>query len=195
MRRRRSEPRGSGRSRPCEQRSDGMTLDTLLSVALDLAFFAVFALSLFDWLRHRGPVRRAVVLVFASTAIVLGAPVLRLVFPGLGSSLSAVTVPALIAQPALALWLVSYMRRVPRLLLGLAALAAVALTAGLFYLASVGVDPGSTAVVAYAVAALAYFALVDGAAAIGFALAGRTRAGASRSRLMTASVSTALLGL
>ncbi len=172
-----------------------MTLDTLLSVALDVAFIAVFALSLVDWIRHRGAIRRAVVLLFGSIAIVLGAPLLRVVFPDIGASLSAVTVPALLAQPVLALWLVSYMRHVPRLLLGSALVAAIVLTAGLFYLASIGADAGSGALVAYAVAALAYFGLVDGAAAIGFALAGRARAGASRSRLMTASVSTALTGL
>ena len=66
-----------------------MTLDTLLSVALDVVFLAVFALTFVDWLRHRGKVRRAVVLVFASTAIVLGAPALRMVFPGLGPILGA----------------------------------------------------------------------------------------------------------
>ena len=53
-----------------------MTLDGLLTAALDAAFFAVFALSLIDWARHRGAIRRAVVLGFASTSIVLGAPLL-----------------------------------------------------------------------------------------------------------------------
>jgi signal transduction histidine kinase/DNA-binding response OmpR family regulator len=172
-----------------------VTFDTLLSVALDVAFIGVFALSLVDWIRHRGAIRRAVVLFFGSTAIVLGAPLVRLAVPALGPILSVVTVPALLAQPVLALWLVSYMRRVPRLLLASALGAAIILTAGLFYLASTGVGPGSAAVNAYAVSALAYFALVDGAAAVGFALAGRARAGASRSRLLTASASTALTGL
>lgn len=172
-----------------------MTLDTILSVALDAAFIAVFALSLVDWIRHRGAVRRAVVLMFASTAIVLGAPLVRQVIPALGPSLSVIIVPALLAQPLLALWLVSHMRRVPRLLLVSAAIAALVLTAGLFYLAAIGTGTGSAVLIIYAVSALAYFALVDGAAAVGFALAARSRAGASRSRLMTASVSTALTGL
>lgn len=50
-----------------------MTLDGLLTIALDVAFFAVFGLTLLDYLRHRGPVRRAVVLMFATLALVLGA--------------------------------------------------------------------------------------------------------------------------
>ncbi|HET9853374.1 MAG TPA: response regulator [Candidatus Limnocylindrales bacterium] len=172
-----------------------MTLDALLSIALDLAFFAVFALSLIDWIRHRGAIRRVVVLVFASTAIVLGVPVIRVVLPGIGPGLDALIVPALLAQPVLVLWLVSYTRHVPRALLMTAAAAFVSLTAGLFYLAAGGVEPRSGLVIALALAALAYFALVDGAAAIGFALAARARAGASRSRLLTAAVATGLLGL
>jgi signal transduction histidine kinase/DNA-binding response OmpR family regulator len=172
-----------------------MTLDTLLSAALDLAFFAVFALSLVDWVRHRGAIRRAVVLGFASTSIVLGAPLVARVLPSMAGAINALIVPALLAQPLLALWLVSYMRRIPRAVLGATTLAFVVLTAGLFLLASGGVEPRSPAVVAYALAALAYFALVDGAAAIGFALAARGRAGASRSRLLTAALATALLGL
>src|SRR5687768_12018833 len=178
----RSERRESGRSRRCAQRSD-MTLDTLLSISLDVAFFSVFALTFRDWLRHRGAVRRAVVLLFASTAIVLAVPVLRAIVPPLGTAMSVVSVPALLAHPVLALWLVSYMRPVPRVLLVSALVAALVLTAGLFYFASIGIGSGSVALGGYLVAALAYFALVDGAAAIGFALAARGRAGASRSRL------------
>jgi signal transduction histidine kinase/DNA-binding response OmpR family regulator len=172
-----------------------MTLDSLLSVALDVAFLAVFALSLIDWIRHRGAIRRTVVLGFASTAIVLWAPIVARFVPAVGGAISALVGPALFAQPLLALWLVSSMRRVPRGLLALAAGGFVALTAALFYLAGGGVAPRSPVVIVFALAALAYFAVVDGAAAVGFAVAARARAGASRSRLLTAALATALLGL
>jgi signal transduction histidine kinase/DNA-binding response OmpR family regulator len=172
-----------------------MTLDTLLSAALDLAFFAVLALSLIDWIRHRGAIRRAVVLGFASTSIVLGAPLVAGLVPSVAGISSALIVPALFAQPLLALWLVSYMQRIPRVALGATALVFVLLTAGLFALAGGNAEPRSGAVVAFALLALAYFAVVDGAAAVGFGLAARARAGASRSRLLTAAFATALLGL
>jgi signal transduction histidine kinase/CheY-like chemotaxis protein len=172
-----------------------MSLDTLLTVALDLAYFAVFGACLVDWLRHRGAVRRAVVLVFASTAVVLGAPLVTLAWPAAGPAAGVLVVPALFAQPVLVLWLVSHVRPMPRAVLVAGFAAFAALTGGLMYLAAVGVEPRSFLVVAYAGAAVGYFALLEGAAALGFAQAARQRAGASRSRLLTAAASTGLFGL
>jgi signal transduction histidine kinase/DNA-binding response OmpR family regulator len=172
-----------------------MSFDTLLTVALDLAYFAVFGACLADWARHRGAVRRAVVFVFASTAIVLAAPLVTLVWPAAGPVAGAFVVPALFAQPVLVLWLVSYVRPVPPPILGAGVAAFGALSGGFMYLGAVGVEPRSLVFVAYAIAAVAYFALLDGAAALGFALAARQRAGASRSRLLTAAAATGLFGL
>ena len=159
-----------------------MTFDTLLTVALDAAFVAVFALSLVDWIRHRGAVRRAIMLVFASTAIVLGVPLLTGLVPALRGALNALVVPALFAQPLLVLWLVSYVRTVPRVLLWAAFLAFLAVSAGLFWLAGTNVEPRSPAVIAFALAALGYFAVVAGAAAVGFLLAAREPRGRRRTR-------------
>jgi signal transduction histidine kinase/DNA-binding response OmpR family regulator len=172
-----------------------MTFDTLLSISLDLVFFAVLAVTLVDWIRHRGPVRRAVVLVFATVSLVLIAPVVRLVAPPLAAFTSVITIPAIISLPLVILWLVSYIRRVPRLvLLAVAAVDAV-LTASLFWLTASGVETRSSTFIAFAFGLLAYFLVVAGAAAVGFALAARDRAGASRSRLLTAALATALVGL
>jgi signal transduction histidine kinase/DNA-binding response OmpR family regulator len=172
-----------------------MTFDTLLSISLDLVFFAVLAVTLADWIRNRGPVRRAVALVFATVALVLIAPVIRVVAPPLAGFSSVITVPGIISLPLVILWLVSYIRRVPRLaLLAVAAVDAV-LTASVFVLAAQGVPPRSSTYLAFAFGLLAYFLLVDAAAAIGFGLAARARAGASRSRLLIAAVATAMLGL
>jgi signal transduction histidine kinase/DNA-binding response OmpR family regulator len=172
-----------------------MTFDTLLSIALDLVFYAVLVVTFVDWFRHRGPVRRAVVLVFATVALVLIAPVIRVIAPPLAAFSTVITVPAIISLPLVILWLVSYMRRVHRLALLAVAGVDVVLTAGVFWLAAAGVDSRSSTFLAFAFGLLAYFLVVTGAAAVQFALAARHRAGASRSRLLTASLATALLGL
>src|SRR6266568_5181318 len=99
-----------------------MTFDTLLSISLDLAFYAVLAVTLADWIRNRGPVRRAVAMVFATAALVLIGPVVRVVAPPLAGLTSVITIPAIVSLPLVILWLVSYIRRVPRqVLLGVAA--------------------------------------------------------------------------
>jgi signal transduction histidine kinase/DNA-binding response OmpR family regulator len=171
-----------------------MSLDTLLTAALDGAFFLVFAFTLVDYLRARDRLRLAVMLVFASLSIVLAVPLIRAVAPGIAPVAGVLTGPALLAQPVLVLWLVSFVRHVPRVALLAAGVAFVALNALYFALLAGGLTAPSPAVTALALALLAYFLILEGAAAIGFALAARRRAGASRSRLMIAAVATALLG-
>ncbi|MEA2675507.1 MAG: hypothetical protein QOI92_2699, partial [Chloroflexota bacterium] len=172
-----------------------MTFDTLLSISLDLVFFAVLAVTLVDWIRNRGPVRRAVAIVFGTVALVLVAPIIRVVAPPLAAFSSVITIPAIISLPLVILWLVSYIRRVPRpVLVGVAAVDVV-LTASVFVLTAQGVQTRSSTYLAFAFGLLAYFLLVDAAAAVEFGLAARARAGASRSRLLIAALATAMLGL
>jgi signal transduction histidine kinase/DNA-binding response OmpR family regulator len=172
-----------------------MTLDTLLTIALDVAFLAVFGFTLIDYLRHREPVRRAVVLVFACLAALLVTPLIRAVAPGLGTMTGIVTLSALLAQPVLVLWLVSLVRPVPRAFLLGAVLSLFTITASIVaLLASSGATRGSPTTTILSIALLTYFAVLEGGAAIGFGLAARERAGASRSRLLTAAIATGLLG-
>src|SRR5688572_16153274 len=105
-----------------------MTLDTLLTIALDVAFFAAFGFTLLDYLRRRERVRLAIVLVFASLATVLGVPLLRLVLPAIGPAASVLVIPALLAHPVLVLWLASFVQPIPRLALMGAAAAFIGLT-------------------------------------------------------------------
>ena len=172
-----------------------MTLDTLLTVALDVAFFAAFGFTLLDYLRRRERVRLAVVLVFASLATVIGVPLLRTVLPAIGPAASILVIPALLAHPVLVLWLASFVQPIPRLALLGSLVAFLALTGAFVTLLAGGVTSGSPAVVGLGAALVAYFFLVEGAAAVGFALAARKRAGASRSRLSTAALATALLAV
>jgi signal transduction histidine kinase/DNA-binding response OmpR family regulator len=172
-----------------------MSLDTLLTVALDVAFFAAFAFTLLDYLRNRERVRLAVVLVFASLAVVLGAPLIRLVVPALAPVSGALVAPALLVQPVFVLWLASFVQPVPRLALVAAVASFVTLTGAFLALIATGVTAGSPTVAALALGLVVYFFVVEGAAAVAFGLAARHRAGASRSRLSTAAIATGLLGL
>jgi signal transduction histidine kinase/DNA-binding response OmpR family regulator len=171
-----------------------MTLDAVLTVALDAAFFLVLGLTLVDYIRHRGPVRRAVVLVFASLALVLVAPIVRTLIPAFGPLVGLLTAPALLAQPILVLWLVSFVRPIPRALLGIAVFAGIAILVSFVALLGSGATAGSPGVTLLAFTLLAYFGALEGAAALGFAGAARKRAGASRARLGLAAIATALLG-
>ena len=179
-----------------------MTFDAILTIALDVAFFAIFAFTLADYVRHRDRVRLVILLVFGSLTMVLAAAPIRTVLPALGPVLGFLTLPALLAQPVLVFWLASYVRHIPRPALIGSAVAFVALTSGVVALmATGGFGSGSSAaasrspvLVAILLALLAYFLILEVGAAISFALAARARAGASRTRLVTAALATALFG-
>jgi signal transduction histidine kinase/DNA-binding response OmpR family regulator len=176
-----------------------MSFDAILTLALDIAFFAIFGFTLVDYLRNRERVRLVIMLVFGSVTIVLAATPLRAVVPALGPVLSFLSLPALLAQPVLVLWLASFVRPIPRRALIGAAAAFLALIGGVVAtLVGLPSDGGAAertpALVAIALGLLAYFVIVEAGAAIAFALAARDRAGASRSRLVTAALATALFG-
>ena len=172
-----------------------MTFDTLLTIALDVAFFAAFGFTLLDYLRRRERVRLAVVLVFASLATVIGVPLVRLLLPAIGPAVGILVIPALLVHPVLVLWLASFVQPIPRMALVGASAAFVALTGAFVALLAGGMTSGSPAVPALGASLVAYFFLVEGGAALGFAFAARKRAGASRSRLSIAALATGLLAM
>ncbi len=180
-----------------------MTLDGLLTIALDVAFFAILGFTLLDYLRHRDRVRLLIVLVFASVSVLLAAAPVRALFPALGQVLAFLSLPALLAQPVLVLWLSSYVRHVPRVALWMAFGAFLALGGSILVLLLLGpsVTGGAGATAAQSpvlatlsIALIAYFLILEGAAATVFAAAAKARAGASRARLITAAIATALFG-
>jgi signal transduction histidine kinase/DNA-binding response OmpR family regulator len=173
-----------------------MTIAGILTFLLDLAYFAVFALTLRDYLRRRDRVRLAVVAVFGSLALVLGASALRAVAPAIGGLVSFVSLPAFLAQPLLAVWLVHHFRPVPRWFLWLGVGAFVGLNALLVALVLAG-SRGITSqtIMVVLVAFIGYYLAFELAAALGFAAEARRRGGASRARLAIAAVSTGLFGL
>ena len=173
-----------------------MTVEGVLTVALEVAYVAIFVVTLRDYLRRRDRVRLAVVAVFGSLALVLGVSALRSVAPGVAGALSIVSLPAFLAQPLLAVWLVHHFRPVPKWFLGLGVVAFVTLI-GLVVVAAAGrsgaVNIGQLALIL--VVFVGYYLAFEIAAAVGFWAAARRRAGTSRIRLRVAAMATGLFGL
>jgi len=173
-----------------------MTVQTVVTLGLDVAYFAVFVLTLRQYLRRPERVTLAVVLVFASLAIVLAASAVRTVVPLLGAILGVVSLPAFIAHPLLVLWLVHQFRPVSRTLLVAGIVAFGGLCAAIVVLSAIGVASLDPAVVAALVVGfLLYFVALELRAAFGFAIEARRRAGTSRARLATAAFATTLMGV
>jgi hypothetical protein len=151
-----------------------MSITDVTNVALNLGFLAVFAFTLADYLRHREPVQRAIVLVFLALIVVLGGPIVATFVPAAKPILGLATLLALLIQPVLVLWLVSYVRPVPRLALVLSLVAFVGLTAAFFLLLALGATSATPLVTVLAIALVAYFAVLEGAGA------SRSRPGSGR---------------
>jgi signal transduction histidine kinase/DNA-binding response OmpR family regulator len=177
-----------------------MSVDLVLTIALDVAFFGVLAFTVLEYLRRRERIQLLVVLVFASLGIVLASTPIRAVLPVLAPILSLLTIPALLSQPVLVLWLASLMRPTSRILLWGAVAAFVLLNVTVLWLMATRLG-GSGGTVArnpitswLLLALLAYFVVLEGGAAVSLGLAARARAGASRARLAVAAVATELFG-
>src|SRR5258706_2940502 len=173
-----------------------MTVEGVVTVALDVAYIAIFLVTLRDYLRRRDRVRLAVVAVFGSLALVLGISALRSVAPGIAAALSIVSPPAFLAQPILAVWLVHHFRPVPRWFLGLGVVSFLALIGIVVVVSMAGPSALSLGSIALILVLLVgYYLAFEIAAAIGFWAEARRRAGTSRLRLGIAALATALFGL
>jgi signal transduction histidine kinase/DNA-binding response OmpR family regulator len=168
----------------------------VLTAALDVAYIGIFLLTLRDYLRRRDRVRLAVVAVFGSLALVLGVTALRAVLPGIGPLSGVVTLPAFLAQPLLAVWLVHYFRPISRWFLTLGLVVFVALNGLVVAGMAAGIRSLDVGVgLALLVVFVAYYLTFELAAAVGFAAEARHRAGTSRTRLAIAAIATGLFAL
>jgi signal transduction histidine kinase/DNA-binding response OmpR family regulator len=172
-----------------------VTLDGLLTAALDVAYFAVFGLTLRDYLRRREPVGLAVVAVFGSLAIVLASSIVRLISAPAGAALGLIALPAFLAQPILALWLVHHFRPFSRSFLIAGVVAFLALNGLIVAFVIAGASAaGPVGISILVILFIAYFLVFELASAVGLALEARHRAGGSRARLAIAAISTGLFG-
>jgi signal transduction histidine kinase/DNA-binding response OmpR family regulator len=173
-----------------------MTLGGVVTAAVDAAYLAVFAFTLRDYLRRRDPVRRAVVAVFGSLALVLGSSLATSLLPAARGAIQLASITAFLAEPVLVLWLVHTFRPLDRRL-RVAALACFSVLAIAAWSTVLGGGPGldGPAGIVLTIGFLGYFVILELGAAMSFAREAGRRGGASRTRLLTAALATGLLGV
>ena len=161
-----------------------MTVQGVLTFAIDVAFAAVFVVTLRDYLARRDRASLAVVAVFGSLALVLAVSAIQKMAPALAGVLGFVSLPALLAQPLLVMWLVHQFRPLPRWILGAGVACFVGLMAALVAATWVGaktLTSWETTFILFGF--VAYYVAYEFGAAIGFATeAPRQPSSASRSR-------------
>jgi PAS domain S-box-containing protein len=158
----------------------------VLTLLIAAAFYFLFAVSIWRYLRHRGQLELAVVLVFTSTAALFAVSFLNTLFPAVAPYSGPIAVTLLVAQPALMVGLVGLIVRLPRWAGPAAAVGFVAAVAT-YYLTNRGVV-GILFLVGY-------FAFTEIAAAIVLIREGRRRQGFPRVRLTIAGTASVLFGL
>lgn len=154
---------------------------------LQVAFYLLFAATLWRYVRQPRPVERAVVAVFATTASLFAVSFVGALLPGWLPVLRPVAITALVAQPYLIVRLLGLIWPVPSWADRLALVGFLATTAALLVL-------GSRSVPAI-VAVITYFGIVEAAAAIQFGRLALRRRGSHRLRLALAGIATAMFGL
>jgi signal transduction histidine kinase/DNA-binding response OmpR family regulator len=149
-----------------------------------------------DYLARRDRVSLAVAAVFGSLAIVLASSAVQAAAPSVAAAVGLLSLPALLANPILVMWLVYEFRHVPRWILWVGVASAVGLTGVLVAANVVGAKTltgWETTLILFAF--VAYFVAYEIGAAIGFVTEAPRRAGASRFRLVVAGAATALVGI
>ena len=163
-------------------------MDQLLTLAIQAAFFVLFALALVRYLRDRTPLNREVLVVFASIAGLFATQLMTLVWPGRPQIVASAASVLLIAEPLLVLRLIRHFQPVDRRLeivvLGAFVLSAIGLLAGL-----------SAANRAILLAIVGYFVVTSLIDSVFLFRAARQRIGASRNRLQLAALASGLLGI
>ena len=166
-----------------------------ITALLQLAFFVLFGVSVYQFLRNRGPLELSVMAVFGSIAALFALSFLNTLAPTLAPIARPALIALLFAQPLLVLRLIAQIRPVRRTILWIALLAVVA-----GWEAVVLLPPAAAALkldvlrqVGSLFAVFNFFAVELGAAAW-FAVESRRRYGVARIRLASAAVATALFG-
>ncbi|HYL40869.1 MAG TPA: hypothetical protein VET90_06135, partial [Candidatus Binatus sp.] len=156
-----------------------------LSLLVQVAFYALFAITLWRYIRRRGPLELAVALVFAPLAALFVLSLVNYFAPNLTATLRPMLILILLLQPWFVVRLVDQIRPVaswvPLAVLG----GALASTAALL------VFPGVAIVTLLAVGE---FFVVEAAAAARLMRDSQRRVGVARVRLLVAALATGLVG-
>jgi PAS domain S-box-containing protein len=161
----------------------------ILTVALQAAFYVVFLVALWRFVRRPGRIELAVVAVFGSTAAVLASSLVGSLAPTLAPLVQPVAVGLLLAQPVFANWLVHLVRPQSRPVMALA-VAGFGLSALAYFGRPLVADLVPQSAVALVIGG--YFAVAEGWAAVRFLHLAGQRHGLARARLRLASMATAL---
>src|ERR1044071_2387901 len=97
-----------------------------ITIALQLAFFVLFGVSVYQFLRNRGPLELSVMAVFGSIAALFAFTFVNNANPAIGVYVRPVLIGLLFAQPFLVLRLITQIRPVRPMIMRLALLGAVA---------------------------------------------------------------------
>ncbi|HYN69764.1 MAG TPA: hypothetical protein VEX41_06115, partial [Candidatus Eisenbacteria bacterium] len=156
-----------------------------LTIALQVAYYAVFGVSVWRWLQHRGVLEFAVMSVFAAFAALFALTFLNTTAPVVAPIVRPALLVIIFAQPFLVLRLIHLIRPVPRWAFGATLVGAIVSSVLL-----VVFQTESWAILA----SVSYFFAAQ--LAIGARLAGdgRRRYGVARLRLLLAGLSTVLYG-
>jgi PAS domain S-box-containing protein len=166
-----------------------------ITTGLQLAFFVLFAASVYQYLRNRGPLELSVMAVFASFAALFSLSFLNAIRTDIAPVARPVLVALLFAQPFLVMRLIAQIHPVPRWIMQVTLLGAVAAWEAVVLLPQIATSYGVPSLVPIGtVAAVFYFFAVEIGAAAWFARDSRRRYGVARLRLAAAAVATGLFG-
>jgi PAS domain S-box-containing protein len=150
----------------------------------------LFAVSVWQFYRHRGPLELSVLAIFGSFAALFLLSFLNTLQPSIASIGRPVLIAILFAQPFLVVRLIAQIRPVPRRRVQIAFLSAIAAWASIVVLPVVAPEAKNLGVI---FAVVVFFAAELGASAW-FALDSRRRFGVARIRMASAAVATGLFG-
>jgi signal transduction histidine kinase/DNA-binding response OmpR family regulator len=173
-----------------------MTLEDVLTLALDFAYLAVLVVAIGEYRRRPEPVGRAVVAVFVAVFGVFAASTVGMLVPALGSVMSIAAFIFFLALPVLTLNLVRHFQPMADWVLRASAAVAVLFgIGGVVVISRVAPGIGTGPILALVLASLSFFLILEMVAAVAFVHEARRRIGASRARLLTAAAATATLGV
>ena len=173
---------------------DGPNVDPITS-ALQLGFFVLFGVSVYQFWRHRGPLELSVLAVFGSFAALFVLSFVTSLLPGLSQVARPPLVALLFAQPYLVVRLLDQIRPVSSTVKRLTILGAIAAWAGVVLVPPIATNLSIPLLQPIGVVAASfYFFAVEIWAATRMALDSRRRHGVARVRLASAAVATGLFG-
>ncbi len=173
-----------------------MTLEDVLTLALDFAYLAVLVVAIGEYRRRPEPVGLAVVAVFVAVFGVFAATTVGLLVPALSAVMGIAASIAFLALPVLTLNLVRHFQPMAGWLLRVSVVVAVLFgLAGVVVVSRIAPGTGTEPILALVLASLSFFLILEMVSAVAFVREARRRTGASRARLLTAAAATATLGV